>query len=125
MISNINENNFDVALISKIKKQTGPKKLKKIIKNLRNLAEEDVKGFSGLKIKVFEEQKEEEKQPEIIIAVPAFGLQHYLEEFKNQNVKSIVNDVADYEGENTPSTADDNEEELKQIDSSDFSDEDD
>ena len=121
MISTINENIYDMALISKIKEQTGPKKLKKIIKNLRNLAEEDVKGFSDLKIKIFEEQKEEEKQPEIIIAAPAFGFQRYLEEFKKQNVKSIVSDDADYEGENTPSTADDIEDE-KQIDSSDFSD---
>ena len=53
MMSAINENIYDVTLISKIKEQTGPKKLKKINRSLRNLIEDDVKGFSGLKIKKF------------------------------------------------------------------------
>ena len=43
MSSDLNEKIYDMALISKVKKQTGPKKLKKILKTLRNYAEEDLK----------------------------------------------------------------------------------
>ena len=120
MISASNEIIYDTNLISKVKKQTDQKKLKKILKNLRNLAEEDLKGFSQLKIKVFEEEKKEEKKPEIIIVAPILGFQHYFEDFKKSTSKQIVNKDVDYKGENTPSTVDDNEEE-NQVDSSDFS----
>ena len=121
MIS-ISENNYNMALILKIKEQTETKKLKKIIKNLRNLAEEDLKGFAELKIKIFEEEKVEEKKQELKTVAPTVGFQHYFEDFKKTNLKSEVNNIVEYEGENTPSTVDDNEEEVKQIDSSDFSD---
>ena len=117
MISFKDENIYDMALISKVKKQTGPKKIKNILKNLRNIAIEDVKEFSELKVKVLKE----EKKPEIKIAAPIFGFQRFFEDFKNSNSKEIINNDAAYEGENTPSTVDDNEEE-KQVDSSDFSD---
>ena len=120
MISASNEIIYDTNLISKVKKQTDQKKLKKILKNLRNLAEEDLKGFSQLKIKVFEEEKKEEKKPEIIIVAPILGFQYYFEDFKKSTSKQIVNKDVDYKGENTPSTVDDNEEE-NQVDSSDFS----
>ena len=113
-----NEKIYNMVLISKIKEQTGTKKLKKIIKNLRNIAEEDLKEFCELKIKVFEEEKEE--IPKIKIAAPIFGFRHYFEDFKKSNSRKIVNNETNNEGENTPSTINDNEE-VKQIDSSDFS----
>ena len=113
---------YNMTLILKIKEQTETKKLKKIIKNLRNLAKEDLKGFAELEIKIFEEEKEEEKKQELKTVAPIIGFQHYFEDFKKSNLKSEVNNIVEYEGENTPSTVDDNEEEVKQIDSSDFSD---
>ena len=118
MISTINENIYDVALISKIKKQTGSQKLREIINNLRSLSKEEVKNFYELKIKIFEEEKENIKKPVYKISAPIIRIQHYIEDFKNLNLKSAIND--DREEENTPSTVD-NEEEFKQIDSSDFS----
>ena len=122
MVSVVSVDVYNKILISKIKEQTGPKKLNKIVNNLKNLVIEDLKGFSKIKIKIFEEEKEEEKKPEFKIAAPIIGFQHYFEDFKKSNSKSIINNVVEYEGENTPSTVDDNENEVKQIDSSDFSD---
>ena len=127
MIPVIHENIYDLALISKVKKYAG-KRLKKIVKNLRNLEEQNIKEFSSLKIKVFEEDKEEEKEiekeeeknPEFKIVAPIFGFQHYFKDFKKSDSKSIVNDYAGLEGENTLSTVDDNKEEIKQVGSSDF-----
>ena len=87
MISFKDENIYDMALISKVKKQTGPKKIKNILKNLRNIAIEDVKEFSELKVKVLKE----EKKPEIKIAAPIFGFQRFFEDFKNLNSKEIIN----------------------------------
>ena len=121
MISVPNEKKYDMALISKIKKQTGSKKLKNIIKNLRNLSKKDIKESSELKIKVFEEEKEEEKKIVFKISAPIIRIQHYIEDFKKLNSKPIINNNIDNEGENAPSTVD-NDEETKQIDSSDFSD---
>ena len=121
MISIPNEKKYDLALISKIKKQTGSKKLKNIIKNLRNLSKKDIKESSELKIKVFEEEKEEEKKIVFKISAPIIRIQHYIEDFKKLNSKPIINNNIDNEGENAPSTVD-NDEETKQIDSSDFSD---
>ena len=115
----IKDNIYDKTLISKIKERTGPKKLKKIIKNLRNLEIENIKKFSGPKIKIFEE-KDEAKETEFEIVAPIIGFHHYFEDFKKSNPKIIKNNKADYERENTPSTVDDNEE-IKQVDSSDFS----
>ena len=123
MVPGIRQNIFNTTLNSAIKKQTEAKKLKIITKKLRNLAEEDLKGFSKLNIKKFKEEKEQEKKFEMKIVAPVFGFQHYFEDFKKSNSKLIVNNIVDYEGENTPSTVDENEEEVKQIDSSDFSDE--
>ena len=120
MISTINENIYDVALISKIKKQTGSQKLREIINNLRSLSKEEVKNFYELKIKIFEEEKENIKKPVYKISAPIIRIQHYIEDFKKLNLKSAINNNDDREEENTPSTVD-NEEEFKQIDSSDFS----
>ena len=117
MIAEVNENNYNMSLISKVKDQTGPKKIKKITKYLRNLAEEDLKEFSKLKVKVMEEEKKQEFK----LAAPIIGFRYYFEDFKKLNsIPTTKNDV-DNEGENTPSTVDDNEEEAKQIESSDFS----
>ena len=54
-MSAVTENIYDMILISKIKERTGPKKLKNIMKNLRNFAEDDIKEFPGLKFKKLEE----------------------------------------------------------------------
>ena len=113
----------NITLTSKNKEQSKSKTLKKISKNLKNLIENDLKECSELKIKIFKEEKEEEKKPEFKIVAPIIGFQHYFEDFKLLNSKQIINNVVDYEGKNTPSTIDDNEE-LKQIDSSDFNDDD-
>ena len=122
MISTVNNKIYNTNLISKIKEKTGPKTLKKIVKYLRNLSKEDVKKFSKLKVKIFEEEKTNEKIPEFKIVAPIIGFQHYFEDFKKPNSSSDINTVFDNEGENTPSTVDDNEEEIKQLDSSDISD---
>ena len=113
----------NITLTSINKVQSKSKKLKKISKNLKNLIESDLKECPELKIKIFKEEKEEEKKPEFKIVAPIIGFQHYFEDFKLLNSKQIINNVVDYEGKNTPSTIDDNEE-LKQIDSSDFNDDD-
>ena len=117
MTTELNEKNYNMALISKVKEQTGPKKLKKIIKNLRNLAEEDLKELSKLKVKVMEEEKKQEFK----LAAPIFGFKYYFEDFKKLNSLPTTKIDIDNEGENTPSTVNDDEEEAKQIDSSDFS----
>ena len=80
MSSDLNEKIYDMALISKVKKQTGPKKLKKILKTLRKYAEEDLKKSPELKVKILKEDKEEEKKPEFKIVAPIIGFQHYFEE---------------------------------------------
>ena len=121
MISAKNEKICNASLISKFKGQTETKKLKKIIKYLRNLSEEDVKKSSELKIKIFKEEKEKEKQREFKIIAPIIGFHHYSEDFNNSISKQVKNKDNNYEGD-TPSTVDGNEEELNQIDSSDFSD---
>ena len=113
----------NITLTSKNKVQSKSKKLKKISKNLKNLIESDLKECPELKIKIFKEEKEEEKKSEFKIVAPIIGFQHYFEDFKLLNSNQIINNVVDYEGKNTPSTIDDNEE-LKQIDSSDFNDDD-
>ena len=120
MIPIANKKIYDVALISKIKEHEKLKKLKNIIKNLRNLAQEDVEEFSVLKIKIFKEEKEEEIKPEFKIAAPIIGIQNFFEDLKKSSSKPIVKNDTELEGENTSSTVDDNEKEIKQIDSSDF-----
>ena len=101
-MSVINENIYDMTLISKIKERTGPKKLKKIIKNLRNLIKDDIKEFSGLKVKKFEEKKEEEKEMESENANPIIGLNRYIEDFKISNSRPILNNDEENLRENTP-----------------------
>ena len=117
MISIIKENFYNIDLISKVKKQTGPKKIKKILENLRCLSEEDVKRYPEFKVKIFEEEGKEDEKNESIIAVPVVGLKHYIEDCKKLDSKSNVNNNIDYERKKIPSNVDDNE----QIDSSDFS----
>ena len=121
MIIVVNEKTYNMSLISNIKEQVGPKKLKNIIKSLRNFSKEDLKELSNLEIKVIEEEKQEEKKPNFKTFTSIIGFQHYSEDFKKSNSISIVNNKILYEGENTPSTVDDNEEESKQIDNSGFS----
>ena len=101
-MSTLNGNIYDVALISKIKESTGSKKLKKINRNLRNLIEEDTKEFSGLKIKKFEEKKEEGN------VAPIIEIRHYIEDYKKSN-SPILDSNDEFERENTPATIDDNE----------------
>ena len=98
----INDNIYDMTLISEIKEQIGPKKLKKITKNLRNIAEYDVKKFSELNIKAIEEKNEKEKKPEFKIVAPTIVLQHcIIENFKKPNLKLIFNIDDELEGENS------------------------
>ena len=120
-----NENIYDVILISKIKKRTGPKRLKKINRNLRNLIEDDFKEFSGLKIKKFEEEKVEEEEENQVPknAVPVIEIKHYIEDFKKPNSREILNNDDELQVENvenTPIIADNNEI-LKQFNFSDSS----
>ena len=121
MLPVLNENIYDLALISKIKVKTGSKKLKKIVKNLRNLEKENTKKLSELKIKIFEEKKEEIEEPEFKVIAPIIGFNHYFEDLKKSTSKLIVNKDAGIEGKIAPSIVEVNEEELRQIDSSDFS----
>ena len=121
MFSIINENIYDMSLILKVKKQTGSKKLKKIIKNLRNLSKEDVKRFSELKIKKFEEENEIKNKHELKISAPTTGLQHYIEDFKKSDLRSVLNNDDDCEGEENTLSIIGDKEEVKQINSSDFS----
>ena len=111
---------YDIMLIAEVKKQTGRKKLRNIINYLRKIANEDLEQSSKLKIKIFKEEKEEKNEPDFKIVAPIIGFQHYFEDIKKSNSNSISNKVFDDEGENTPSTVDDNEE-AQQIDSSDIS----
>ena len=120
MSFSLNEKNYNISLISKVKGQTGSKNLKKIIKNLKNFAKEDLKKFSKLKIKIFEEEKEEIKKSEFKIVSPIIGFQRYFEDLKKSNSKIIISNN-EHEGESISSTANESEEEMKQIDSSDFS----
>ena len=118
MISVTDENKYNMSLISEVKKHTGPKNLKKIATNLKNLEIKDLKEFSELKVKILKDDKKEEKNIEITIIAPVIGYKNYIEDVKKPN--SIVNDDDEFGGENI-SSANDNEEEEKQIDSSDFS----
>ena len=121
MSSAANKNFYDVIFNSKIKERADPKKIRKIVNNLKNIAKDDILKFSKLKIKVFKEKNEEEKNAEFQIATPIIGLQQYINESKKFNSNAILKIDNESEAENTPSTVDNNEEE-KQIDSSDFSD---
>ena len=122
MIIVIDENIYDMALISKVKERTGPKKIKKITKYLRNLAEEEMKEFSELKIKKFEDKKEDLKKLEVNSSTSITKLQNYIGDFKKLKSKSILNNGELYEGENDPSTVDGNDGEMEQIDNSFLSD---
>ena len=115
MVSVLNKNIYNTTLISKIKKQTGQKKLKTILENLRNLSKEDIKNYPEFKIKISEEKEGEEI--EFIIAAPIIGRQHYTEDCYNLKSNQIVNNGIDCEGKNVPSNVDD----IEQANSSDFS----
>ena len=116
----VNENVYDITLILKIKERTGTKKIKKILRNLRNLAEDELKEFSELKINKFGEEKSEIKNNKFKNDTSFIEFQHYTEDFKNLNSRSILYNDDEYERVNTPVTSDDNEEEMKQIDNSYF-----
>ena len=122
MISVIDKNIYDMSLISKIKEQTGPKNLKKIRKQLRNLAEDEAKEFFQLKITKLEEKKrEEEKKFELKNNDQNIEIQHYIEDFTKSSSKTIFDIDEDCKGETSPSTFYDNDEKIKQINNSDFS----
>ena len=116
----VNENVYDITLILKIKERTGTKKIKKILRNLRNLAEDELKEFSELKINKFGEKKSEIKNNKFKNDTSFIEFQHYAEDFKNPSSRSILYNDDEYERVNTPVTSDDNEEEMKQIDNSYF-----
>ena len=120
MISVINENFYDMALILKIKERTEPKKIKKIVNNLKKIEEDEVNNFSKLKIKVFEEKKEDVKKIESKIFSSIIDFKSHIEDTKLSNSRSILDSDDEYEGENTPSTVRDNEEQNK-VDGSVFS----
>ena len=122
MIIVIDENIYDMDLISKIKERTGSKKLKKITKYLRNLAEDEIKEFSELKIKKIEDKKEDLKKIEVNNSISDIEFQNYIGDYKKLKSKSILNNGEEYEGENDPSTVDGNDEEMEQIDNSFLSD---
>ena len=120
MIFIINENIYDVGLILQIKERTGPKKIKKIINNLKNTAEEDIKNFCGLPIKLLE-KNEDEKKLELKNSPLTIEFHSYIEDAKASNPKQILNNDKESDGENTPSTIDDKEKQEKKIDGSNFS----
>ena len=121
MIHAAKNNNYDLALISKAKEMIGSKKIKKIVRNLRNLEKENTKKLSELKIKIFEEEKEEIEESKFKIIAPIIGINHYFKNLEKSNSNIFVNNDVSLEGKNNTSIVEDNEEELKQIDSSDFS----
>ena len=121
MASVINEKVYNKTLISKIKEHTGPKKLKKIINHLRKIAEDDIKESYALKIKIFEEKKEQEVNLELNIDASTIEVKHYTEDLR-ENSRMIVNKDGESEEDNSTCTVNDKNKEFKQIDSSDLSD---
>ena len=115
MILAINENDYDMTLISEIKKHTGPTKLKKIVEDLKNLEEEDLKEYPELNVEIFEEKNPEEKNDEYKNASPTNILQNYTKNFKKLN--SIINNSYENKGLNT---TDNNNDEEKQKNNSDY-----
>ena len=81
-----------------------------------------MKEFSELKIKKFEDKKEDLKKLEVNSSTSITKLQNYIGDFKKLKSKSILNNGEEYEGENDPSTVDGNDEEMEQIDNSFLSD---
>ena len=120
MISSKNEKICNITLISKVKEKKELKNLKKVIKYLRILSEEDVKKSRQLKIKIFKEEKDKEKKSEFKVIAPIIAFQYYSEDFKKLYSKPVEIKDEEYEGEDTPSNVDDKV--IKQIESSDFSD---
>ena len=120
MTSVLNENNYDINLIKKVKKSTGSlKKVQKIIEHLKKLEVEDLKDFPELKVETFEEENETKKTVSFKIAAPILGFRHYLEDLKKPNLN--INNNYESNVRNTPSTGNVNEEEEVQVDSSDLS----
>ena len=128
MIHDSKDKIYDLNLISKIKKQTGERGLKKISKHLRSHTRLDVKDFNELKVKIFngdaEEIKniEEKKKAEFKISAPILNLTIYTKYLKKLSSKIYKNyKEDDDEEERMPPTVADNDEEIVQIESSDFS----
>ena len=120
MTSVLNENNYDIKLITKVKKSTGSiKKVQKIIENLKKLEVEDLKDYPELKVETFEEDNKIKKTVSFKIAAPILGFRHYIEDLKKPN--SIINNNYESNVLNTPSTGNVNEEDEEQVDSSDLS----
>ena len=120
MTSVLDENNYDLTLITKVKKSTGSiKKVKNIIEHLKKLEVEDLKDFPELKVGTFEEENNIKKTVSFKIAAPILGIRHYIEDLKKPN--SIINNDYESNVRNTPSTGNVNEEEEEQVDSSDLS----
>ena len=117
---------YDINLISKIKKKIGSKELKNIRNHLKNLTELDIKECNELKVKTFDDEEEikiveENKKEELKISSPVISLRVLTKYLKKSNSKINKNYKEDEVEENTPSTIIDNDEEIVQIDSSDFS----
>ena len=122
MIFIINENFYDMILISKIKEQTGTKKIKKIENNLKNIEIDDIKKLSRFKVKIVAEDNKSEKKIRLKTSSPITGLQLYINNYKTSNSQIIVNNNSEPKEDNTPCTADDNKKPLKQVENSDFND---
>lgn len=123
----INDNIYDINLINEIKKQTGPKAVKKIRKQLRNFIDLDIENFNASnKVKVVDDTDEKKiiennKKIEFKNNNPIIDFNHYFEDSNKQNTKDDINFEGNYKGENTPSTLLDVEGEVDKIGNSYFS----
>ena len=109
------KNNYDASLISKYKKRLNKDEIKKIRKILLDLVKNDIACAERFEINII---KSENKKSENLIIVPSYFKQ-YLEDFKKKN-----NKLPEKAGEDTPFTAESNEVNDMQPDSSDFENED-
>ena len=113
-LSKANKNSFNIPLNTKCREQTALKEIKNIRNYLLNLAKIDLNESNSIKITVFVDKEEEKKKNNFIMVAP-IGFKHYLEDFKK--LRDILPEKKE-EGETTPSSTADT---IKQIDSSDFS----
>ena len=74
-----------------------------------------------LNILNIKDDKEKIEESKFKIIAPIIGINHYFKNLEKSNSNLFVNNDVSLEGKNNTSIVEDNEEELKQIDSSDFS----
>ena len=108
-------NNYYATLISKYKKRLNKDEIKKTCKILFDLVKNDITCTQRFKINII--KSEEKKNGNLIIAPSYF--KRYFEDFKKKN-----NSLPEKAGEDTPFTAESNEVNDMQPDSSDFENED-